>query len=70
MADSTWGLQPFVNQKVFVVTADGRTILGELKGFDQTCSLILKKAVERIILPDEVTEEVPLGLYIVRGPEV
>ncbi|KAJ3013521.1 UNVERIFIED_CONTAM: hypothetical protein HDU68_000640 [Siphonaria sp. JEL0065] len=69
MADQV-GLQSFINQQVFVVTYDGRTIMGELKGFDQTCTLILKKAVERIITKDEVTEEVPLGLYIVRGPDV
>ncbi|KAI9326622.1 hypothetical protein BDR26DRAFT_876930 [Obelidium mucronatum] len=65
MSDAT-GLQGFINQQVFVVTYDGRTIMGELKGFDQTCTLILKKAVERIIQKNEVTEEVPLGLYIVR----
>ncbi|TPX76845.1 hypothetical protein CcCBS67573_g01911 [Chytriomyces confervae] len=44
--------------------------MGELKGFDQTCTLILKKAVERIIQKNDATEEIPLGLYIVRGPDV
>ncbi|ORY48960.1 hypothetical protein BCR33DRAFT_847653 [Rhizoclosmatium globosum] len=42
----------------------------ELKGFDQTCTLILKKAVERIIQKTDVTEDVPLGLYIIRGSDV
>ncbi|KAJ3116830.1 hypothetical protein HK100_000965 [Physocladia obscura] len=54
------------SETVFVVTYDGRTLMGELKGFDQTCTLILKKTVERIIHKDESTEEVPLGLYILR----
>ncbi|KAJ3063668.1 hypothetical protein HDU98_000530 [Podochytrium sp. JEL0797] len=69
MSDAA-GLHSFVNHQVFVVTNDGRTIIGELKGFDQTCTLILKKAIERIIQKNEVTEEVPLGLYIIRGPDV
>ncbi|KAJ3250388.1 hypothetical protein HDU77_006722 [Chytriomyces hyalinus] len=64
------GLQSYINQQVFVVTYDGRTIMGELKGFDQTCTLILKKAVERIIQKNDATEEIPLGLYVVRGPDV
>ncbi|KAI8620232.1 U6 snRNA-associated Sm-like protein LSm8 [Chytriomyces sp. MP71] len=64
------GLHHFVNHQVFVVTYEGRTIMGELKGFDQTCTLILKKAVERIIHKNDITEEIPLGLYIIRGPDV
>ncbi|KAJ3327044.1 hypothetical protein HDU76_012414 [Blyttiomyces sp. JEL0837] len=62
-------LQAYVDQPVCVVTYDGRTILGILKGFDQTTSLILAKAEERVITEDNC-ETVPLGLYIIRGPNI
>ncbi|KAJ3414242.1 hypothetical protein HDV05_006859 [Chytridiales sp. JEL 0842] len=63
-------LKSYVDSQVAVVTYDGRLIFGVLKGFDQMTNLILSKAVERIISPKEETEEVPLGLYIIRGPNV
>jgi len=55
---------------VLVITQDGRTIVGELKGFDQTTNIILSGAVERVYSLEEGVEEVPMGLYIVRGDNV
>ncbi|KAJ3158747.1 hypothetical protein HK101_001229 [Irineochytrium annulatum] len=63
-------LHSFVEKQVEVVTNDGRVILGILKGLDQTTNLILAKAVERVFSSTEGAEEVPLGLYIIRGPNV
>ncbi|KAJ1550767.1 hypothetical protein HK405_015939, partial [Cladochytrium tenue] len=60
----------FSMEQVLVITYDGRIILGTLKGYDQTTNLILAKAVERQFSATEDGEEVPLGLYIVRGPNV
>lgn len=49
------------------MTQDGRVIVGVLRGFDAAGSIILAEAVERIFSPDEGVEQVPLGLYIMRG---
>jgi hypothetical protein len=40
---------------------------GELKGFDQTTNVILSGSTERVFSIDEPVEEVPLGLYMIRG---
>ncbi|KAI9349498.1 hypothetical protein DFJ73DRAFT_833847 [Zopfochytrium polystomum] len=63
-------LSGYVDGKVLVLTYDGRVILGILKGFDQTTTLILSKAIERQFSASEDGEEVPLGLYIIRGSNV
>ncbi|GJN89310.1 hypothetical protein Rhopal_002290-T1 [Rhodotorula paludigena] len=49
---------------------DGRVIIGELKGFDQTTNVILSGSTERVYSADEGVEEVPLGVYIVRGDNI
>lgn len=54
-------------EKLFIVTADGRTIVGTLLGNDQVQNLILNDAVERVHSADADVEEVPLGLYVIRG---
>ncbi|KNZ61799.1 hypothetical protein VP01_1356g6 [Puccinia sorghi] len=58
------------DKRVLVITQDGRTITGELKGFDQTTNIILSDSIERVFSSDEPMEEVPLGLYIVRGDHI
>ncbi|GAA6021075.1 hypothetical protein JCM11491_004407 [Sporobolomyces phaffii] len=65
-------LTPYVDKRVLVVTQDGRTIVGDLKGFDQTTNVILSGAIERVFSSDadEGTEEVPLGVYIIRGDNI
>jgi len=60
----------YVDKQVLVVTQDGRVIVGELKGFDQTTNVVLSGSVERVFSLDEPVEEVPLGLYLIRGDNV
>jgi small nuclear ribonucleoprotein (snRNP)-like protein len=40
---------------------------GTLKGFDQTVNVILEDCTERTYDPVQGVEQVPLGLYIIRG---
>ncbi|XP_045164207.1 U6 snRNA-associated Sm-like protein LSm8 [Mercenaria mercenaria] len=63
-------LESYVNKTVSIVTADGRIIVGMLKGFDQTINLILDESHERVYSNSEGVEQVILGLYIVRGDNV
>jgi U6 snRNA-associated Sm-like protein LSm8 len=53
----------FFSEKVSVLTLDGRTMVGTLLSCDGSMNLVLQEAV----VP---SEEVPLGLYIVRGDNV
>ncbi|KAL1878739.1 hypothetical protein Daus18300_002015 [Diaporthe australafricana] len=66
-------LNQYINKKVSIMTADGRTLVGTLVSADNQTNLVLQNAVERVIRPVEDPEpsvEVPLGLYIVRGDNV
>lgn len=63
-------LTAYIEKVVLVITQDGRTIQGKLEGFDQTTNVILSESVERVYSLDEAVEEVPLGLYIVRGDNI
>ena len=65
----TSALEPYVNQTVSVITADGRNIVGVLRGFDQTINVILDDCHERVYSNPGI-EKVPLGLYIIRGDNV
>jgi U6 snRNA-associated Sm-like protein LSm8 len=40
---------------------------GVLSGFDQKSNVVLSNSTERIYSLDEGVEEVPLGLYLVKG---
>ena len=53
-----------------MITADGRVIVGKLKGFDQTVNVILNESHERVYSTSSGVEEVPLGLYIIRGDNI
>lgn len=60
-------------EKVLVVTADGRTLTGILLSCDQLTNLVLQNTIERVIRPHddlEDSEEVPHGLYLIRGENV
>uniref|UniRef100_A0A0B7JPG9 LSM2-LSM8 complex subunit LSM8 n=1 Tax=Bionectria ochroleuca TaxID=29856 RepID=A0A0B7JPG9_BIOOC len=60
-------------EKVLVVTADSRILVGTLSAADQSTNLVLSNATERIIREpddDEPSAEIPLGLYLVRGDNV
>ena len=59
--------------KVLVLTADGRTLTGILLSCDQLTNLVLQNTIERVIRPHddpEDSEEVPHGLYLIRGENV
>lgn len=49
------------------MTQDGRVLVGNLRGYDALGSLVLSECVERIFSRDAGVEEVPLGVYILRG---
>lgn len=56
-----------------MLTADGRTLTGTLLSCDQLTNLVLKDTIERVIRPQddlEESEEVPHGLYLIRGENV
>ncbi|KAF8337926.1 LSM-domain-containing protein [Cantharellus anzutake] len=57
----------YVDSQVLLVLQDGRTIIGTLSGFDQRSNVVLSNSTERIYSADESVEEVPLGLYLVKG---
>ena len=40
---------------------------GTLAGYDQKSNVVLSNCVERVYSMDEGVEEVPLGLYLVKG---
>ena len=56
-----------LKEVICVVTADGRIIVGTMVGHDQVQNLILNDAHERVYSPDGPVEQVPLGLYVIRG---
>ena len=47
-----------MDSTVSVVTNDGRTMLGTLKGLDQKLNVILEECKERVFSKDEGMEEV------------
>lgn len=63
-------LDPFLNHVVSVVTNDGRNIVGNLRGYDQTVNLILDECHERVFSPTAGVEQVVLGLYVIRGDNI
>ncbi|KAI8977404.1 n-alpha-acetyltransferase 38, NatC auxiliary subunit-like protein [Mycotypha africana] len=62
-------LQPYVDNKVLVLTLDGRILIGTLRGTDQTANIILEHCEERVF-SSEGTEVVKLGLFLIRGDNV
>ncbi|KAF9051354.1 hypothetical protein BJ165DRAFT_1524299 [Panaeolus papilionaceus] len=60
-------LQGYVDRRVLLVLQDGRSIVGVLAGFDQKSNVVLADSKERVYSMDEGVEEVPLGLYLVKG---
>ena len=62
-----------LTEKVLVITADGRTLIGTLLSCDQLTNLVLQNTIERVIREHddpEDSEEVPHGLYLIRGENV
>ena len=66
-------LQQYINRKILVLTADGRTLVGTLLSCDQVTNIVLSDTVERIIRPQddpEPSSSVEHGLYLVRGDNI
>jgi len=63
-------LESFLNKTISVLTGDGRNIVGTMRGFDQTINVILDDSHERVYSTANGVEQVPLGLYIIRGDNV
>ncbi|KAI9857431.1 MAG: hypothetical protein M1824_004839 [Vezdaea acicularis] len=69
----SYSLQSYINKKVCVLTADGRTLVGTLLSCDQLTNLVLNDTNERVIRPredPEASNEVYHGLYLIRGDNV
>ncbi|KAH9962870.1 hypothetical protein BC827DRAFT_1129542 [Russula dissimulans] len=60
-------LQGYVDRRVLLVLQDGRAIIGVLAGYDQKSNVVLSDSKERVYSMDEGVEEIPLGLYLVKG---
>ncbi|KAA8498230.1 Sm-like protein LSM8 [Porphyridium purpureum] len=60
-------LAAFVGKHVSVLTLDGRNVVGELVGFDQTHNLVLRHARERNFERGAAVVHVELGLFLLRG---
>lgn len=68
VTDCSW-----VQDKVLVLTADGRTLIGILLSCDQLINLVLGQTLERVIRPPDDLEQssvIPHGLYLIRGENV
>ncbi len=63
-------LASYLNLKVMLVTFDGRTLVGTMRGSDQVCNVILENTTERIFSAGMKPKEVQLGLFVVRGDNV
>jgi U6 snRNA-associated Sm-like protein LSm8 len=70
---TVWEFFLTILERVCLLTADGRTLLGTLLAVDNLTNLVLQNTIERIIRPaddDEMSQEVSHGLYVVRGENV
>ncbi|KAF9653484.1 LSM-domain-containing protein [Thelephora ganbajun] len=63
-------LQGYVDRRVLVILQDGRVIIGMLAGYDQKSNVVLSDSKERVYNTDEPVEEIPLGLYLVKGDQI
>jgi len=60
-------LQGYLDRRVLLILQDGRAIVGVMVGFDQKSNVVLSDSKERVYSMDEGVEEIPLGLYLVKG---
>ncbi|TFK69507.1 Sm-like ribonucleo protein [Pluteus cervinus] len=60
-------LQGYVDRRVFLNLQDGRVIIGTMAGYDQKSNVVLSDSKERVYSMEEGVEEIPLGLYLVKG---
>ncbi|KAI8972909.1 Sm-like ribonucleoprotein [Trametes punicea] len=64
------GLQSYVDHRVLLILQDGRAIVGVMAGYDQKSNVVLSDSKERVYSMDEGVEEIPLGLYLVKGDQI
>src|SRR5947199_10279713 len=60
-------------EKILVITADGRTLVGTLLSCDQLTNIVLNETMERIIRHQddpEPSSEVSHGLYLLRADNI
>lgn len=55
---------------MLLVCQDGRVITGTLCGYDASGNVVLASCVERIFSEEAPVEEVPLGVYVLRGDSI
>ncbi|KAF8887604.1 hypothetical protein BD779DRAFT_1527165 [Infundibulicybe gibba] len=60
-------LQGYVDRRVLLILQDGRAIVGNMAGHDQKSNVVLSDSKERVYSIDDGVEEIPLGLYLVKG---
>ncbi|OAF65983.1 TRAPP complex subunit 6A [Intoshia linei] len=63
-------LEELVSKTVSIITADGRYLIGKLRGYDQLVNIILDETYERVFSSNSVMEKVALGLYLIRGDNI
>jgi U6 snRNA-associated Sm-like protein LSm8 len=63
-------LKSLIDKVVNILTFDGRSMIGTLKGVDHANNIILGNAHERIFSETEGVEDVSVGLYLIRGDSV
>jgi len=63
-------LQGYVDRRVLLILQDGRAIVGVMAGYDQKSNVVLSDSKERVYSIEEGVEEIPLGLYLVKGDQI
>ncbi|KAH9940305.1 hypothetical protein B0H21DRAFT_697730 [Amylocystis lapponica] len=63
-------LQGYVDHRVLLILQDGRAIVGVMAGFDQKSNVVLSDSKERVYSLEDGVEEIPLGLYLVKGDQI
>ncbi|CCL99568.1 uncharacterized protein FIBRA_01586 [Fibroporia radiculosa] len=63
-------LQGYVDHRILLILQDGRSIVGVMAGYDQKSNVVLSDSKERVYSADEGVEEIPLGLYLVKGDQI
>ncbi|GBE83847.1 hypothetical protein BKA93DRAFT_735669 [Sparassis latifolia] len=63
-------LQGYVDHRVLLILQDGRAIVGVMAGYDQKSNVVLSDSKERVYSIEEGVEEIPLGLYLVKGDQI
>ena len=60
-------LSGLIGKIVCVLTLEGRSLVGTLKGVDNVGNLVLEEAHERTFHLDKGMQMEPMGLYLIRG---